>query len=121
MRGSAQPAEFAGIGVPLPVDLTNCEDDHCSFCGFVDGRVVNSPRCGIPVHSECVHGGCLKCGEEPSFDVEFCDDISEDMFSDCVTSACAQDASNSLLLPCCGGTTDTGSTLVASFAVSSLV
>ena len=32
----------------------------------------------------------------------FGDDISEDMFSDCVMCACAQDASNSLLLPCCG-------------------
>ena len=106
MRRSARlqgkPAEFAGIGVPLPVDLTNCEDDHCSFCGFADGRVVNSPCCGIPVHSECAHGGCLNCGEVPNFDVEFGDDISEDMFSDCVICACAQDASNSLLLPCCG-------------------
>ena len=49
----------------------------------------------------------------PSFDVVG-DDISDDMFTDCVRCACAQDASNSLL-------TDTGSTLVASFAVSSSV
>ena len=93
VRGSArlqgEPAEFAGIGVQRPL----------SICGFADGRVVNSPCCGIPVHSEC--GGCLNCGEVPKFDVEFGDDISEDVFSVCVIRACAQDASNSLLLQCC--------------------
>ena len=69
------------------------EDDDCSICGFADGRVVNAPCCGIPVHSECAHGGCLNCGEVPNFDVEFGDDISEDMFSDCVICICAQNAS----------------------------
>ena len=54
------------------------------------------------VDSECVHGGCLNCCEVPSFDVEFGDDISEDVFTDCVICVCAQNASNSLLLQCCG-------------------
>ena len=74
--------------------------------GFAEGRVVNSPCCGIPVPMVVA----LFAARVPSFDVEFGDDISEDMFSDCVIYA-----SNSLLLPCCGNRHR--STLVASFAI----